>query len=62
MLYSPPKFLQPLQEREKRVVFAGHEWVIEQNWDGVGVAAVVWEPVSESIIIDLTECEVYYLW
>ena len=46
VLYSPPQFLQPLQEKKKRVVFSGREWVIEQDWDGTGVAAVVWEPVS----------------
>ena len=50
VLYSPPQFLQPLQEREKRVAFGGHEWVIEQNWESVGVAAVVWEPVSVIMI------------
>lgn len=46
VLYSPPKFLQPLLEREKKLVFAGREWVVEQNWDGVGIAAVIWEAVS----------------
>lgn len=51
VVYNPPQFLQPLQEREKRVVFGGYEWVIKQDWDGVGVAAVVWEPVSRSEII-----------
>ena len=46
VLYSPPQFLQPLQEKQKRVVFGGREWMIEQDWDGTGVAAVIWEPVS----------------
>ena len=46
VVYNPPQFLKPLQEREKRLVFGGREWIIEQNWDSVGVAAVVWEPVS----------------
>lgn len=49
MLYKPPQFLQPLQEKEKRVKFAGHEWIIQQNWDSVGVAAVVWEPVGRTL-------------
>ena len=47
VVYSPPQFLQPLRERERRVEFAGREWVIQQNWDSVGVAAVVWEPVRK---------------
>ena len=53
VVYSPPKFLEPLLEREKKVVFAGREWVIEQNWDGVGIAAVIWEPVSLSVLFTL---------
>ena len=49
VLYSPPQFLQPFHEKEKRLVFGGREWVIEQDWESVGVAAVVWEPVSASL-------------
>ena len=45
VVYNPPQFLQPLQEREKRVEFGGREWVIKQDWEGVGVASVIWEPV-----------------
>ena len=49
VLYSPPQFLQPFHEKQKRLVFGGREWVIEQDWESVGVAAVVWEPVSASL-------------
>lgn len=45
VVYNPPQFLRPLQEREKRVVFGDREWVIQQDWEGVGVASVIWEPV-----------------
>ena len=48
VVYNPPQFLQPLQQKERREEFASREWIIQQNWDGVGVAAVVWEPVSLS--------------
>ena len=48
VVYSPPLILKPLQEKEKRLVFGGQEWVIQQNWDSVGVAAVIWEPVRTS--------------
>ena len=56
VLYNPPQFLQPLQEKEKRVVFGGHEWVIEQDWDGTGVASVIWEPVSAALCYDVISC------
>ena len=46
VVYSPPQFLQPLQQKERRVEFASREWIIQQDWDSIGVAAVVWEPVS----------------
>ena len=46
VLYDPPRVLQPLHERERQVCFGGREWVIQQQWESVGVAAVIWEAVS----------------
>ena len=48
VLYDPPRVLQPLHERERRVCFGGREWVIQQHWESVGVAAVIWEAVSRA--------------
>ena len=41
-----PSLLPLLQEAERQFQFAGREWVIEQKWDQIGLAAVVWEAVS----------------
>ena len=41
-----PSLLPSLQEAERQFQFAGREWVIEQKWDQIGLAAVVWEAVS----------------
>ena len=45
VIYNPVQLLRPLQERERQLVLAGRRWTIRQDWDGVGVAAVVWEAV-----------------
>lgn len=37
---------EPLLEAERRFEFARREWVVEQRWNQIGLAAVVWEAVS----------------
>lgn len=38
----------PMFHQEQRPFqFAGKEWVIKQQWDEIGVAAVVWESVRD---------------
>lgn len=44
---------KPLLEIERRFEFAGLEWVIEQQWDQIGLAAVVWEAVSFKLLPSL---------
>ena len=46
VLYQPAKIIPPFQEPKRRFSLAGREWLIEQQWDEIGVAAVVWEAVS----------------
>ena len=58
VIYNPPQFLKPLQEREKRLVFGGLEWIIEQHWDSIGVAAVIWEPVCIILIHTLATIKI----
>jgi len=43
--YEPVRFL-PFQDNQREFVFAGKEWVIVQQWNEIGLAAVVWEAVS----------------
>ena len=44
--YEPVNIIPPFQEPLRRFVFAEKEWVIAQQWDQIGLAAVVWEAVS----------------
>lgn len=46
VLYQPAKIIPPFQEPKRRFSLAGREWLIEQRWDEIGVAAVVWEAAT----------------
>ena len=43
--YEPVRFL-PFQDPKREFVFASRKWVIVQQWNEIGLAAVVWEAVS----------------
>ncbi|XP_071942800.1 protein N-lysine methyltransferase METTL21A-like [Antedon mediterranea] len=43
VLYKPPEFLEPFHKQERRFVFTGKEILINQDWEKLGVAAVVWD-------------------
>ena len=42
--YEPVRFL-PFQDLKREFVFASKKWVILQQWNEIGLAAVVWEAV-----------------
>ena len=42
--YEPVRFL-PFQDPKREFVFASKKWVILQQWNEIGLAAVVWEAV-----------------
>lgn len=42
--YEPVRFL-PFQDPKREFVFASRKWVILQQWNEIGLAAVVWEAV-----------------
>ena len=48
VLYQPAKIIPPFQESTRQFSLAGKEWLITQQWNEIGVAAVVWEAVSLS--------------
>ena len=45
VLYEPPPIIPSLCAAQRVFSFAGKEWVISQQWNEIGVAAVVWEAV-----------------
>lgn len=50
VLYDETKIL-PHEKPVRKFHLAGEEFVIEQNWAGQGVAAVVWDSVSSSHVL-----------
>ena len=51
--YKPSPILPVFQEEKRSFRFAGKEWTVLQQWNDVGLAAVVWEAVSK--------CYLFYL-
>lgn len=45
--YKPSPILPVFQEEKRSFRFAGKEWTVLQQWNDVGLAAVVWEAVSK---------------
>ncbi len=45
--YQPSRGILPMfDEKTRNFEIAGKNWVIQQRWDEIGVASVVWEAVS----------------
>lgn len=49
--YNPTNsaILPMFSQRTRNFDFSGKNWVVKQDWDEIGVASVVWEPVSFSL-------------
>ena len=44
-LYQPSKVLPIFQEKKREFEIAGRKWIIVQQWNEIGLAAVIWEAV-----------------
>lgn len=44
--YQPKSILPMFEQKSRSFEFAGKTWVVIQEWEEIGVASVVWEPVS----------------
>lgn len=45
--YQPTQGILPMFDQQTREFeFVGKKWVMQQHWGEIGVASVVWEPVS----------------
>lgn len=47
--YQPSRILPMFDQHTRSFDIAGKEWVIQQRWDDIGVASVVWEPVGLAV-------------
>jgi hypothetical protein len=56
--YKPSPVLPVFQEEKRSFEFAGKEWTVYQQWDDVGLAAVVWEAVS---IVCVSLCSLWHM-
>lgn len=56
--YKPSPVLPVFQEEKRSFEFAGKEWSVHQQWDDVGLAAVVWEAVS---IVCVLLCSLWHM-
>lgn len=54
--YQPPAILPMFEQRNRSFEFAGKNWVVRQDWNDIGVAAVVWESVSPSRLYGSCNC------
>ena len=60
--YKPSPILPVFQEEKRSFRFAGKEWTVLQQWNDVGLAAVVWEAVSKCyLFISLFTVEHAYI-
>ena len=46
-----PSILPMFTQQTRNFQFAGKNWTIKQNWDEIGVASVIWEPVSSAGVL-----------
>ena len=55
VLYQPSKVLPIFQEKKREFEIAGRKWIIVQQWNEIGLAAVIWEAVCVCVCV----CVVY---
>ena len=46
VLYQPVDLFPMLQQEKRQFEFAGRSWEIRQQWDKIGISAVIWEAVG----------------